>query len=104
MCPPSSSYSYTITLLTLTGTEQSLWDAVLDNVKVVVSTYQILLDALSHAFVRMESLALIVFDEGEPLPAFPQNNTKVHKPTTALADTLAQGSCGASTTRGSRKA
>lgn len=46
------------------GTEQSLWDAVLHNVKVVVSTYQILLDALAHAFVRMESLALIVFDEG----------------------------------------
>ncbi|KAF4625953.1 hypothetical protein G7Y89_g12212 [Cudoniella acicularis] len=45
-------------------TEQSLWDAVLKDVKVVVSTYQILLDALTHAFVRIESLALIVFDEG----------------------------------------
>lgn len=45
-------------------TEQSLWDAVLANVKIVVSTYQILLDALTHAFVRMESLSLIVFDEG----------------------------------------
>jgi hypothetical protein len=45
-------------------TEQSLWNAVLKNVKVVISTYQILLDALTHAFVRMESLALIVLDEG----------------------------------------
>ncbi|CZR52993.1 related to Dcl-2 dicer RNA helicase/RNAseIII CAF [Phialocephala subalpina] len=42
---------------------QSHWDAVLLNVKVVVSTYQILLDALSHDFVQMASLALIVFDE-----------------------------------------
>lgn len=54
-------------LLTLTGTEKSLWDGVLHNVKVVVSTYQILQDALTHAFVRMESLALIVFDEGTVL-------------------------------------
>jgi ERCC4-related helicase len=45
-------------------TEQSHWDAVLFNVKVVVATYQILLDALSHGFVQMTSLALIVFDEG----------------------------------------
>lgn len=45
-------------------THQALWDAVLSNVHVVVSTYQILLDALTHGFVRMESLALMVFDEG----------------------------------------
>lgn len=47
--------------------EQSHWDVVLLNVKVVVSTYQILLDALSHGFVQMASLALIVFDEGRLL-------------------------------------
>jgi hypothetical protein len=51
-------------------TEQHLWDSVLKNVKVVVSTYQILLDALTHAFVRMEDLALIVFDEGKPFTRF----------------------------------
>ena len=45
-------------------TEQNLWNAVLQDVKIVVSTYQILLDALTHAFVKIESLALIVFDEG----------------------------------------
>ncbi|KAK2625820.1 hypothetical protein QTJ16_005132 [Diplocarpon rosae] len=45
-------------------TAQSHWDAVLKNIKIVVSTYQILLDALTHGFVLMESLALIVFDEG----------------------------------------
>lgn len=45
-------------------TEQSLWDVVLDNVRIVVSTYQILLDALTHGFVDMDGLGLIVFDEG----------------------------------------
>ena len=44
-------------------TEQSLWDAVLNNVKIVVSTYQTLLDALTHAFVRLSLLSLVVFDE-----------------------------------------
>jgi ERCC4-related helicase len=33
-------------------------------VKIVVSTYQVLLDALCHGFMLMDSLALIVFDEG----------------------------------------
>lgn len=46
-------------------TSQRDWDAVLKNVKIVVSTFQILLDALSHGFVQMESLALIIFDEGK---------------------------------------
>lgn len=45
-------------------TEQSLWDSILSNVRVVVSTYQILADALTHGFVKIDSLALIVFDEG----------------------------------------
>jgi ERCC4-related helicase len=45
---------------------QGIWDSVLHNVRIVVSTYQILLDALSHAFVRIGTLALIVFDEGIP--------------------------------------
>ncbi|OHE97620.1 RNase3 domain-containing protein [Colletotrichum orchidophilum] len=43
--------------------DQQVWDAVLLNVRIVVSTYQILLDALSHAFVPMSRLSLIVFDE-----------------------------------------
>jgi len=50
-------------------TKQSLWDGVLGNVRVVVSTYQILLDALTHAFVKMDQLALIVFDESTFSPA-----------------------------------
>ena len=45
--------------------EQEMWDAVLMNVSVVVSTHAVLRDALTHGFVRMESLSLIVYDEGE---------------------------------------
>ncbi|CZR61729.1 related to Dcl-2 dicer RNA helicase/RNAseIII CAF [Phialocephala subalpina] len=43
--------------------DKATWDAVLTNVNIVVSTYAVLYDALSHAFVNMKSLALIVFDE-----------------------------------------
>lgn len=46
-------------------TEQRQWDAILKDVKVVVSSYQVLLDALTHGFVRMGRLSLIIFDEGE---------------------------------------
>ena len=45
-------------------TDQKLWDAVLTNVRVVVGTPQVLADALTHGFVRMSRLALLVFDEG----------------------------------------
>ncbi|KAI0096573.1 hypothetical protein F4814DRAFT_435161 [Daldinia grandis] len=40
-----------------------IWDDYLKNVRIVVSTYQVLLDAVNHAFVRMDRLSLIVFDE-----------------------------------------
>ncbi|KAK4195329.1 putative dicer-like protein [Triangularia verruculosa] len=41
-----------------------VWDAVLNNVRIVVSTYQILFDAaVSHAFVPLESIGLLVIDE-----------------------------------------
>ena len=50
---------------TVGWTEQRLWDAALRNVRIVVSTHEILADALvSHAFVKLEKLALMVFDEG----------------------------------------
>ncbi|SPO03482.1 related to Dcl-2 dicer RNA helicase/RNAseIII CAF [Cephalotrichum gorgonifer] len=42
---------------------EAIWTEFLLNVKIVVSTYQILYDALSHAFIRLSRLALIVFDE-----------------------------------------
>lgn len=42
----------------------AVWDTVLLNVRIVVSTPQVLLDALTHAFVQLNRLALLVFDEG----------------------------------------
>ncbi len=55
--------------------DQKLWDGMLHDVRIVVSTYQVLLDALCHAFVKLASLALIVFDEGQssiPRPGSPR--------------------------------
>lgn len=48
-------------------TSQNEWDTVLKNVRIVVSTFQVLLDAVSQGFVSLESLSLIVFDEGKSL-------------------------------------
>ena len=45
-------------------TDQKLWDAALQNVHVVVSTPAVLYDALSHGFVPITKIALLVFDEG----------------------------------------
>jgi hypothetical protein len=39
-------------------------DAMLFSVNIVVSIYAVLYDALCHAFIDMESLARIIFDEG----------------------------------------
>jgi ERCC4-related helicase len=44
--------------------DQETWDIVLQNFKIVVSTHAVLADALSHGFVTMERLALLIFDEG----------------------------------------
>lgn len=45
-------------------TDQNIWDAALHDVRIVISTHQVLADALGHGFVRMSRLALIVYDEG----------------------------------------
>ena len=42
-----------------------MWDEVLHNVRIVVSTHQILLDALTHGFLGLARISLLVFDEGE---------------------------------------
>lgn len=42
---------------------QAIWDAALMSHNGVVSTPQILLDALSHGFVLLDKLSLLVFDE-----------------------------------------
>ncbi|RYP03678.1 hypothetical protein DL765_010424 [Monosporascus sp. GIB2] len=51
--------------------EPRIWEDFLRNVRIVVSTHQVLFDAVSHAFIRLDRLALIVFDEaaGLPVPA-----------------------------------
>ncbi|KAJ8611903.1 hypothetical protein MRB53_037699 [Persea americana] len=45
--------------------DQRTWDAALDQARVVVSTHAVLRDALVHGFVRLQSIALLVYDEGE---------------------------------------
>lgn len=44
-------------------TDQTVWDGVLKDMKVIVSTYGVLYDALCHGFVTMRRLSLCVFDE-----------------------------------------
>ncbi|GAB1736443.1 hypothetical protein NU219Hw_g7593t1 [Hortaea werneckii] len=55
--------------------EQRPWDAVLANVRVVVGTPAVLTDALSHGFVRIHRLALLVIDEAHRcVKSSPMNN------------------------------
>jgi hypothetical protein len=49
-------------------TNQATWNEALLNQRIVISTESVLLDALSHAFVKMRRLALLIFDEGQFLP------------------------------------
>ncbi|PFH58992.1 hypothetical protein XA68_12944 [Ophiocordyceps unilateralis] len=42
---------------------KSTWEEALDGTRIIVTTYQVLLDALNNAFVRMDQLSLIIFDE-----------------------------------------
>ena len=42
-----------------------VWPRILKGTRIIVSTFSILRDALDHAFVTMDMLALIVFDEGK---------------------------------------
>lgn len=47
-----------------TWSTPDVWNAFLENVSIVVSTPQVLSDALLHNFVKMSRLNLVVFDEG----------------------------------------
>lgn len=57
----------------LTGNEnietwsQQIWDTIISNTRIVVSTPQVLYDGLTHSFIKMSQLALLVFDEGQTL-------------------------------------
>ncbi|KAH9908133.1 hypothetical protein F4778DRAFT_464583 [Xylariomycetidae sp. FL2044] len=46
-----------------TWSDTRTWDDYLKNVQIIVSTHQVLLDALGHAFVKLDRLSLIIFDE-----------------------------------------
>lgn len=41
-----------------------IWAVILKDVRIVVSTPQVLYDALCHGFMNMDRLALVIFDEG----------------------------------------
>ncbi|OOF91730.1 hypothetical protein ASPCADRAFT_518163 [Aspergillus carbonarius ITEM 5010] len=43
--------------------EKAIWEKALSGIKIAVSTYQVLYDALSHGFVKMSQLSLLIFDE-----------------------------------------
>ncbi|GLA84413.1 Dicer-like protein 2-1 [Aspergillus tubingensis] len=45
-------------------TEQPIWDAILKEMQVVVSTHAVLASAMSHGFVKITQLGLLIFDEG----------------------------------------
>ena len=45
-------------------TEQGIWDAVLQDIQIVVSTHAVLADALTHGFVRIPATAAIVVSGG----------------------------------------
>lgn len=44
--------------------DQKTWDDALLDMRIIVSTPAVLADALEHGFVKMEKMALLVFDEG----------------------------------------
>jgi ERCC4-related helicase len=44
--------------------DEHIWNAVLGDKRIVVSTHAVLADALAHGFVHISRLALLVFDEG----------------------------------------
>ncbi|CAK7275411.1 Dicer-like protein 2 [Sporothrix epigloea] len=46
-----------------TWSTQAVWDNALRNIRFVVATHDVLLEALKHGFVRMHSIPLLVFDE-----------------------------------------
>ncbi|PYH72351.1 uncharacterized protein BO88DRAFT_477024 [Aspergillus vadensis CBS 113365] len=52
------------TVFLLCGAEEkTIWDNALLGIKIAVSTYQVLYDALSHGFVKLSQISLLIFDE-----------------------------------------
>lgn len=83
-----------VMIKTLTGAEgpetwstTRVWDAFLDNVSIIVSTPQVLSDALLHGFLSMGRLSLIVFDEGKANPSTCPYHNSCSQLTTASGTT-----------------
>jgi ERCC4-related helicase len=55
--------------------QKHTWDAILKDARMVVSTPQVLYDALAHAYLRMSDLSLIVIDEGSSTPSSSDGQT-----------------------------
>ncbi|KAL9114547.1 MAG: hypothetical protein Q9227_001628 [Pyrenula ochraceoflavens] len=49
--------------------DQEVWDALLSNIRIVVSTPAVLSDALTHGFVNISRISLLVFDEAHHVHA-----------------------------------
>ncbi|KAF4971740.1 hypothetical protein FSARC_1539 [Fusarium sarcochroum] len=60
---PSVSMKLLTGHLNIDAWSPEVWPRILHGTRIVVSTFDILRDALDHAFVRMDMLALVVFDE-----------------------------------------
>lgn len=73
-------------ILSLTGadgvdnwSDQHTWDRLLSGVRVMVGTPKVLLDALSHGFVKISRLGLLIFDEAHHcIKNHPMNSIMTH--------------------------
>ncbi|KAJ3462019.1 hypothetical protein MRS44_010572 [Fusarium solani] len=64
---PSVSMKILTGQLNIDAWSPEVWPKILGGTRIIVSTFEILHDALTHGFVKMGMLALIVFDEGKQL-------------------------------------
>lgn len=58
---------------------QEIWNAVLLNVNIVISTPQILLEGLDHGFVQLQRISLLVIDEAHHCTAKAPSNTMMQR-------------------------
>lgn len=57
--------------------DQSIWDAALHNVRIIVCTPAILRDALTHGFVELAAISLLIFDEGKYVLVFVRDTVQL---------------------------
>ncbi|RDK41124.1 hypothetical protein M752DRAFT_284613 [Aspergillus phoenicis ATCC 13157] len=54
---------YATVFLPCGAEDKAIWDNALSGIKIAVSTYQVLYDALTHGFVKLSQMSLLIFDE-----------------------------------------